>query len=298
MEENVKIKNIKGVGYEPTTTVILDENYNEINRITMKQNKSVKDGDPTENHDFIFIDDNHYIVSSYIFMHVDDVPSEMKKNGGKSGVVNCVIQEVKDDRVVWQWESIDHPELYKDSVDHNDYDNIEIKYADYAHFNAMFIDPTDDNLLCSFRNLDEILKLDRQNGNIIWTLGGKSDEFSLTAEQKFSRQHNVTITDDGSILLYDNGVDNEQSRAVKIKLDEQNKSILKYDEYKVDGEFYKAMGSAQQLDDENDVYLICWGAKVGGNNKNVSEINFKTGETLFELSLDNHSPMYRVHKFK
>ena len=43
--------------------------------------------------------------------------------------------------------------------------------------------------MCSFRNIDSILKIERGTGKILWILGGKGDHFGLTEEQKFSRQH-------------------------------------------------------------------------------------------------------------
>lgn len=83
----------------------------------------------------------------------------------------------------------------------------------------------DGNLICSFRNLDAVIKLDRKTGEILWTLGGLGDEFNLTDNQNFSRQRNARITEDGYITLYDNGVKNQATRVVKIKLDEENKKL-------------------------------------------------------------------------
>lgn len=61
-------------------------------------------------------------------------------------------------------------------------------------------------MIASFRNLDEVLKIDRQTGEILWTLGGLGDDFGLTEEQLFSRQHYAKLTDTGTLLLFDNAM--------------------------------------------------------------------------------------------
>ena len=54
-----------GLFYELGDVVILDENYNEIDRVTLKNNGEVKEDSGVEINDFIIIDDGHYIVSAY-----------------------------------------------------------------------------------------------------------------------------------------------------------------------------------------------------------------------------------------
>ena len=61
LEVNRSIPTV-GLFYELGDIVILDENYNEIDRVTLKDNGEVKSNSGVENHDFIMIDDGHYIV--------------------------------------------------------------------------------------------------------------------------------------------------------------------------------------------------------------------------------------------
>ena len=91
---------IGGVGYSPTKLVIMDENYNEINTIKMSESDIVKEGDALENHDFIYLDDNHYILSSYQVVTPDNIPEELSE-GNDAQVVAQVLQEVKDGEVIW-----------------------------------------------------------------------------------------------------------------------------------------------------------------------------------------------------
>ena len=288
---------ISGVGYSPTKLVIMDENYNEINTIKMSECDEVKEGDSLENHDFIYLDDDHYILSSYQVVTPDNIPEELS-NGNETQVVAQVLQEVKDNEVIWQWVSTDYEELYYMSEEYNTFSEKNDTPLDYIHFNSIAIDPIDNNFICSFRNTDSVVKLDRESGDIIWILGGKYDEFGLTEEQLFSRQHHVRVTDEGYLTIYDNGVENEDSRAIKIKIDEKNKTVTDFKEYDVD-QFYKYTGSVQEIDSENEVFLIGVGTQVGVDQDLVAmEKNYSTGEVYFKFSFNSGENLYRCYKFE
>lgn len=288
---------ISGVGYSPTKLVIMDENYNEINTIKMSEYNEIEEGSSLENHDFIYLDDNHYILSSYQVVTPNNIPEELSK-GNETQVVAQVLQEVKDNEVIWQWVSTDYEELYYMSEEYNTFSEESDTPLDYVHFNSITIDPNDNNFICSFRNTDSVVKLDRESGEILWILGGKYDEFGLTKEQLFSRQHHVRITEEGYLTIYDNGVENEDSRAIKIKIDEKNKTITDFKEYDVD-KFYKYTGSVQEIDSENEVFLIGVGTQVGVDQDLVAmEKNYSTGEVYFKFSFNSGENLYRCYKFE
>lgn len=140
--------------------------------------------------------------------------------------------------------------------------------------------------------------MDRETGEIIWILGGEGDEFGLSDEEKFSRQHHARFTDDGYLTIYDNGVENEDSRAIKLLLDEDNKKILEFNSYDVEN-FYKYTGSVQEIDSDNDVFLIGVGTEVGVDQDLVAiEKNYSTNETYFTFSFESGENLYRIYKFK
>lgn len=288
---------ISGVGYSPTKLVIMDENYNEINNIKLSAYGDIEEGTELENHDFIYIDDNHYILSSYQVVQPDNIPESLS-NGNEVEVVAQVLQEVKDGKVIWQWVSTDYEEFYNMSVEYNNFDEESDTPLDYIHFNSMEIDPSDNNLICSFRNTDAVVKLDRETGDIIWILGGEYDEFGLSDDQLFSRQHHVRTTEDGYLTIYDNGVANEDSRVIKIKIDEDKKEVVDFKEYDVE-EFYKYTGSVQELDSENEVFLIGLGTQVSVDQDLVAiEKNYSTGEVYFKFSFNSGENLYRCYKFE
>ncbi len=287
------IKNDVGQGLRQV--VIMNEFYQEIDWLTtLYQTEKIPENVPLENHDFYMLDLGHYIISSYYGERVYNIPEYLGSSSLGARVIASVIQEVKDGKVIFEWKSTDYPQLYEYSVESNDFDNENVLWSDYAHFNSIDIDPKDSNFIMSFRHLDTIIKVNRKTGDMMWILGGIGDQFGLKDEQKFSKQHHATFLENGNILLFDNG-NNEQvmyaedtskingvgySRAIEIQIDEKNKKILDYKEYVYDGRVSKIMGSAQKLTD--DILLLGWGGMFN-NGVIFSEIDFKNHKVLFEV---------------
>ena len=269
----------------PCELVILDENYNEIKRIkhiTSKGNE-IK----LENHGYMFIDDNHYILVGYETLKVT-------KDEDNLYIYNCIIQEIKEDKVLWEFNTKDYENLYDYSTAENlDYNN---PYQDYAHFNSMSIDIKDNNLLTSFRNIDAILKIDRTNGELMWILSGKGDQFNLEDNQKTSKQHSVLSVGENKILLYDNGNNKQKSRIVEYTISNENKRLEKFEEYDLEL-FAVMMGSVRVIDEKNKIYLICYGGK-DYEKSSIQEINLNTGEVYFEFTFDEIKSIYNVNKYK
>jgi len=57
----------------------LNENYNEINTIKMSECDEVEEGGSLENHYFIYLDDNRYILYSYQVVTPDNIPEKLSK---------------------------------------------------------------------------------------------------------------------------------------------------------------------------------------------------------------------------
>lgn len=237
----------------PCDLVIMDENYNEIERI----NYLLEDGTtiPLENHTYLYLGETHYILTTYKATEKDVIiDSEIKK----VYLMESYIQEIMDGKIIWEFSTIKYPEFYKySSLEDLGYGN---QYQDYVHINSMEIDKTDGNLLCSYRNIDAVIKIDRKTGELIWILGGIGDQFGLTAEQKFSKQHSVISVDNNTIMIYDNGNSNNRSRVLKIKINEEDKTVEEYEEYDT-GVYAYMMGSVRVIDEDKETYLICYGGR-------------------------------------
>lgn len=286
-----------GIGYAVGERVILDDQYEEIDVITLAQSEIAKEGDPVDGRDFILIDDNHYIVEASQLVLVQNVPDGLGANNMGAKVVRNLIQEVKDNQVVFEFTTDSHPEFYGLSVSDHDYSNTTSQNPDYAGLNRMIIDPTDNNLIVSFGNMNTIMKIDRETRDVIWKLSGNGDEFGMSPEQKTVGQTDLAITAEGELTVFDNALSTGQTRILKIKLDEVNKKILGYQEYKVPGKTALVYGSAQKIGDNIEVYTIGWGLLKDGNVA-ISEIDFNTGKKLLEVTLPQGVANDRVQKFK
>ena len=249
-------------GINPGCVVVMDADYNVIDEIYyQKQDGSEMKIDP---HGFIYIDDGHYILTGYEDDVVNDIPEELGASYNTAYLAVLYIQEIKDGEVVWEFCSKDYPEFLYATTDVTWASSNDACY-DYVHFNSMYIDG-DDNLLVSCRNINSILKISREDGSLMWTLGGKNDEFGLTDEQIFSKQHSIIVTEDGSYMLFNNANDEvasgdaEYSSIIRLKVDEQSKTVTEYTEYET-GFFSNYMGAIRQIDADNSIYL--W--SVGGN---------------------------------
>lgn len=245
-------------GFGPGERVILDDRFHEIKRITFEKSNTVEKGHPLDGHDFLMIDLDHYILSGYIKDTVYNVPGHPEG----SSVVYSYLQEVKNGKVVWDFRSIDYPELYDLTVTEAvptaaDFANETTDVPDYVHFNSMRIDKNG-NLVCSFRHINSILCLDRsrQTDQIRWKLSGSGDEFGLTEDQKTSSQHYASLDND-EIMVFDNGNRTEQTRIGRYHIDESGKRLLSYEEKKIAGKYSSACGAVQHLRD--DLYMIGWG---------------------------------------
>ena len=116
-------------------------------------------------------------------------------------VIGLIVQELDENKnVVFQWRSWDHFEITDATY------NIDLTESiiDYVHGNA--IEMNDDGiLLISSRHMDEVTKIDRQTGDIIWRCGGEhceNNEFTFLNDAiGFSHQHDLRRLPNGNLLF-------------------------------------------------------------------------------------------------
>ncbi|MBR2547905.1 MAG: aryl-sulfate sulfotransferase [Eubacterium sp.] len=272
-------------GYAPGERVILDEDFNEVKRITAEASDVTDKGTGIDGHDFLLIDLDHYILSCYVRENVKNVPGY--PDG--TNVIYSYLQEVKDGEVVWDWKTIDYPELY-DIIATDatptaaDFDNKEVDAPDIVHFNAMRLND-DGDLVCSFRHLNTIMCLDRTKDKeqIKWKLSGKADEFGLTEQQKTSGQHYVTV-DGNRIMVFNNGNRDQQTEVRSYSIDFDAKKADLVRSYGFNGKFSQACGAVQNIKD--DLYMIGWGWATT-DDECMSVIDFATGEKKMSVRLGN-----------
>jgi hypothetical protein len=267
----------------------LDSNFNLIDSFKCVGNYF------TDYHDFTLLPNGHVLM---LGQEIRTIDMDTVVKGGKKNVMvtGNVIQELDENKkVVFEWNTFDHFK-FTDHVPDNDLYGFAF---DLTHVNTVTID-LDSNILMSSRFLDEITKINRKTGEIIWRLGGakcKNNQFTFTNDTiygfwGFSHQHCVTRLTNGNLLLFDNGNSRPYpfSRAVEYKLDEVNKTATRVWQYRTFPDTYtSAMGSVQRFPNGNT--LIGWGTNF--NNLTMTELhpdNSKAMEIYYATS-------YRVHRY-
>jgi hypothetical protein len=250
---------------------------------------------PTQGHEFVPLDNGHVIMLSQP-VHIRDL-SEYGGNP-EALVVENVIQELdEDNHIVFEWNSWEHVEL-TDTVLIEELQYVPPEPVSYMHINAIAVD-SDGNLILSARRFDELIKIDRETGDIIWRMGGVGShhkEFTFVNDPNlgFSGQHNIQVLDNGNFLLFDNATlhPDRVSRAVEYEVDEDNRTATLVWSYN-DGRFAGAMGSVQRLPNGNT--LIGWGS-APPTGPTVSEVT-PDRQLVFALSLHESQQSYRAYRF-
>lgn len=210
-------------------------------------------------------------------------------------VIGNHIQEYDEfGELIFDWNSFDHF-----SVTDAAPDILLIgKVVDFVHTNSIELD-TDGNYIISSRNINEITKIDRTTGRIIWRWGGAHNQFTFKNDiYGFSHQHDVRRLKNGNILMFDNGNNRSPqfSRVVEYKLDESAKKATLVWEYRHSPDIYStAMGSAQRMPNGNTV--IGWGFNVSYALNTyliaATEVTYDKQE-VFEIKLPMFHYSYRV----
>ena len=277
-------KNVDPNHPSPNSYVVMDDMYNFIDTLRMGNGYS------TNTHDMVMLENgNHYLMEyDRQLVRMDTVVPGGDTN---ATVIGFVLQELDSEHnVLFQWRSWDHFEI----TDGNHVDFTSNK-VDYVHVNAIEI-ADDGNILICCRHFDEITKIDRNTGEIIWRFGPKSQNNMFTFSNDtmgFSYPHDVRQIENGNITLYDNGnFHNPQfSRGMEYEIDEQNLTATLVWNYVHDPVFYcKNKGGTMRLPNNNTI--IGW----GNSWPIISTEATYDGNVAWELSVDS-SLSYRVMKF-
>lgn len=269
--------------------IVADHNMIEIDSIQCTQGL-------TDYHDMVITDNNTYILQSYN----DEVIDLTSIGGNEFEVVSAILRIQEFDfnhNLIFDWYASDHLNIY-------DYENNLFignipGQIEWMHGNSIEVD-YDNNLILSNRKSSEIIKIDRQTGDVIWIMGGPTNEFTILNDplNGVSWQHNVSRLENGNILVFDNGNYHipHTSRAVEYQIDEENKIATLVWEYQNPYDYKsKAMGSAQRLPNGNT--LINWGTiQIEGVNMgaNIMEVDYDKNIVL-EIQYDTYQS-YKVTK--
>jgi hypothetical protein len=247
-------------------------------------------GFTTDTHDVKLLPNGHALLSGGEVRSVD--MSQVVTNGRPdASVKGHVIQEIDANKhVVFEWHTFDHIPIT------DSFFNLTQKNIEYAHVNAVSLDPTDNNLLACLRTTSEIVKINRQTGEVMWRLGGKANMFTFYGEHAENApyytvgQHDIHRLANGNVLYFDNGniagggvtpCDRTYSRAVEYQLDETNMTATLVWEFRHTPDISApCTGSLKRFANGNT--LIDWGCAVPTRGTIVTEVS-PAGNVVFEM---------------
>jgi arylsulfotransferase ASST len=145
-------------------------------------------------------------------------------HGSKHEIVfDSIVQEIDipTGLLLYEWDSLDHVPV----TDSYATPPRSVK-APFDYFHVNTIEPDrDGTLILSARNTWAAYKVNRQNGAVVWRLGGRHSSFKLAPGVSWAFQHDVRVraSSDLFVTLFDDGAGppriHRQSRGIKLILD-------------------------------------------------------------------------------
>ncbi len=241
-----------------------------------------------DNHELLILENNH----KYLLVHdpqLIDMSLIVPGGNPMATVIGLIVQELdENNNVVFQWRSWDHFEI----TDAADRINLTGSIIDYVHGNSVELD-TDSTMIISCRNMDEVTRINRITGEIIWRLGGKRNQFEFDDSlQMFCHQHDARIVfGNGNLSVFDNGNchDPQYSSAAEYLLDTDAMTATLVNRLRSTPDIFGSfMGNAQRL--ENGRTVVGWGSGI----PSITEFD-ESGEIALQFSFNNIN--YRAFKF-
>ncbi len=275
-------------GRRDSELVVLDSSFNEVDRITTVGLSH------TDMHDFLIQPNDELVLLAY-----DGSLRDLTAFGlsAEELVEDSVVQIVDraTRQVLFEWNSWGQVP-YEDQLYVN-------QRGEYAHVNSVFVD-SDGNIIISAQGTSQVVKISRPGGQVLWKLGGKSNQFEFINDP-FSHlcgQHTASRLENGNLLLFDNGVNCwpinaarvDLTRVVEYKIDELALQAELVWSYTQDGAYARFQGSAQRLANGNT--LIGWGSHL---DILATEVNSQ-GLKVFEITAfqaDEPVIGYRARRF-
>jgi Arylsulfotransferase (ASST) len=197
--------------------------------------------------------------------------------------------DIKTGKVLFEWHSLEHVGIDESYVEPpEDPDHL----YDYFHINSIDVEP-DGNLLLCARNTWTVYKVERNNGEVLWRLGGKKSDFEMSTSTRSAFQHDARRQRDGTITIFDNGAHpkvHDRSRGIVVELDEEKMSAKLVREYtSPQKRLSTSQGNMQLLPNTN--VLIGW-----GSGPFISEFSHE-GELLLNVRLPPGGESYRAFRF-
>lgn len=207
--------------------VVADANFTEVARFNQQPGSATVDADFHE----AKLTEQGTLLVTYYQPHQVDLTSI---GGPEDGWVSSgLFQEIDlaTGEVLFEWDSLDHVPLeatqwdFTEKTEENPAIGTRDWPFDYFHLNSVSHDGN--AYLISARQTHAIYSIDRETGEVEWTLGGKDSDYEMAGESYFAWQHDAKRADDGTIMLFDNSSEppvRENSRVLWLSLDDDTRT--------------------------------------------------------------------------
>lgn len=165
-------------------------------------------------------------------------------NGSSEKAVSSAVMRLnKDGLILGKWSTFDVVQPTGISVSE--------MMGDWGHANALSFD-SDGNLLISYRDWNQIWKVDINTGKRLWVLGDRGD-YQIEG-LPFDAQHAILKDPDDNYMLFDNGREKQKTRVVSYELSDNTAKLSREIDLPTDL-FSVKMGNAEVL--PNQHILVC-----------------------------------------
>ena len=208
----------------------------------------------------------------------------------RSPTIDWVVQEIdlRTGLVLFEWHALDHVPLSSSWVSVRS----ARAFFDPFHLNSIALAP-DGNLLVSMRNTNAEYLIDRRNGHVLWTLGGKRSSFRMGPGTRTWAQHDANLQPDGTVTIFDNGGGlpfvHPQSRGLRVRLDTRRMTATLIREYDHNPPLNVSVEGGMQLLDDGNAF-IGWGAE-----QYFSEYD-PAGRQIFDAHFNDPIASYRAFR--
>lgn len=267
---------------------------------TIVDSVSCQNGVNTDTHDLQILPDGNFLL-----MGIEDIIMDLSSyfvfgpsmNPGSTTatVKSIIVQELDTAKnVVFQW----HASSHFNFIDVDPAWLYNPNLVDWTHSNSVEQD-ADSNILISSRHFNEITKINRQTGNIMWRMGGSANQFNFVNDpMMLKRQHDARWLPNGNLSVFDNGDGLSgnyfhHASAKEYQIDEPGMSATLVWSYTDDStEHSQSMGNFQR--NPGGLSLINYGNSATQNKlfSLVNESGIKEFEIVFPDDLCSYRAFY------
>ncbi len=264
------------------------------NTFTVVDTFFVPSGYAIDEHELLVLPNGHYLVTA---MTERQVNMSQLVSGGKTNATVIdyhLIEMDANDNPYFIWRC-DDPGNYEITDTDERSVNLRGNLIDYLHTNSIAVD-LDGHYLITPKIMNEVTKINKNTGEIIWRMGGKRNEFDYVDLDGFVyMQHCIRVLPNGNYLIFDNGnyhTPRPYSRALEFKVNTADSTATKVWEFRNTPNDYYApyKGNVQQLPNGNR--LINWGLE---NLPKLTEVRPDKSKA-FEMNFIQPIQCYRVWK--